>query len=273
VLQGLREMAEDNRSLARLQLTEIPPAPRGAPQIQVRFELDADAILRVTARELAERQGGRDRRQPASGLTRAEVEALAQEAEDARQAGDLARRAAALLRNRAETLAYACERALEGYADSLPAAVLAAVKRDLEVLRTRLDAHAEPADLQPAFLALERSSRQIYAAMLGDSEPPAEPDLAAGERAEPLPRVHWFHRGFPRMSYQDHYAVLGVAASASQDEIKAAYRRLALATHPDRHPDDPDAEARFRAISTAYAVLSDPPSAPATTPSACSPRR
>lgn len=60
------------------------------------------------------------------------------------------------------------------------------------------------------------------------------------------------------MSYQDHYAVLGVAASASQDEIKAAYRRLALATHPDRHPDDPDAEARFRAISTAYAVLSDP---------------
>ena len=60
------------------------------------------------------------------------------------------------------------------------------------------------------------------------------------------------------MSYQDHYAVLGVAASASQDEIKAAYRRLALATHPDRHPDDPDAEARFRAISTAYALLSDP---------------
>ena len=60
------------------------------------------------------------------------------------------------------------------------------------------------------------------------------------------------------MTYQDHYAVLGVPHSATADEIKAAYRRLALATHPDRHPDDPDAEARFRAISTAYAVLSDP---------------
>ncbi len=60
------------------------------------------------------------------------------------------------------------------------------------------------------------------------------------------------------MTYQDHYAVLGVSHSASQDEIKSAYRRLALATHPDRHPDDPDAEARFRAISSAYAVLSDP---------------
>lgn len=60
------------------------------------------------------------------------------------------------------------------------------------------------------------------------------------------------------MTYQDHYAVLGVPPSATADDIKAAYRRLALATHPDRHPDDPDAEARFRAISTAYAVLSDP---------------
>ena len=60
------------------------------------------------------------------------------------------------------------------------------------------------------------------------------------------------------MSYQDHYAVLGVPHSATAEEIKAAYRRLALATHPDRHPDQPDAEARFRAISSAYAVLSDP---------------
>ncbi len=60
------------------------------------------------------------------------------------------------------------------------------------------------------------------------------------------------------MSYQDHYAVLGIPAGATPDEIKGAYRRLALATHPDRHPDDPEAEARFRAISTAYAVLSDP---------------
>lgn len=60
------------------------------------------------------------------------------------------------------------------------------------------------------------------------------------------------------MAFQDHYAVLGVPPDAPQDEIKRAYRRLALATHPDRHPGDPDAESRFRAISTAYAVLSDP---------------
>lgn len=57
---------------------------------------------------------------------------------------------------------------------------------------------------------------------------------------------------------QDHYAVLGVAPEAPVDEIKRAYRRLALASHPDRHPGDVEAEERFRAISTAYAVLSDP---------------
>ncbi len=60
------------------------------------------------------------------------------------------------------------------------------------------------------------------------------------------------------MPFQDHYAVLGVPANATPDEIKAAYRRLALATHPDRHPGDPEAEERFRFISTAYSVLSDP---------------
>ncbi|MFZ6178023.1 DnaJ C-terminal domain-containing protein [Nannocystis pusilla] len=58
--------------------------------------------------------------------------------------------------------------------------------------------------------------------------------------------------------HQDHYAVLGVAADATLDEIKRNYRRLALASHPDRHPGDVEAEERFRAISTAYAVLSDP---------------
>jgi len=60
------------------------------------------------------------------------------------------------------------------------------------------------------------------------------------------------------MAFQDHYAALGVPSDAPQDEIKRAYRRLALATHPDRHPGDPDAESRFRAISTAYTVLGDP---------------
>ena len=170
VLQGLREMAEDNRSLARLQLTEIPPAPRGVPQIKVHFELDADAILRVSARELASGKQACVIAEPTSGLTRLEVESLAREAALGKEA-DLARRATAQLRNRAETLAYACERALESYADALPEAVRRGVERDLGALRALLAEFADPTALQPAFLTLERSSRQIYAAMLGDPTP------------------------------------------------------------------------------------------------------
>ena len=170
VLQGLREMAEDNRSLARLQLTEIPPAPRGVPQIKVHFELDADAILRVSARELASGKQACVIAEPTSGLTRLEVEALAREAALGKDV-DLARRAAAQARNRAETLAYACERALESYGDALPEAVRRAVEHDVQALRALLGEQAEPATLQPAFLTLERSSRQIYAAMLGDPTP------------------------------------------------------------------------------------------------------
>lgn len=60
------------------------------------------------------------------------------------------------------------------------------------------------------------------------------------------------------MAQQDHYAILGVENTATTEEIKRSYRRLALATHPDRHPGDTDAEERFRQISVAYAVLSDP---------------
>jgi molecular chaperone DnaK len=173
VLQGLRELAEDNRSLARLQLREIPPAPRGVPQIQVRFELDADAILHVSARDLASGAETSLRVQPTSGLSRAEVEQLAQEAAAAKQA-DLTRRAAVELRNRAESLAYTCERALAAYGPELPEPLRAAVEADLAVLRARLAEHAAPAALQPAFLTLERSSRQIYSAMLGEPPPTLE---------------------------------------------------------------------------------------------------
>jgi len=182
VLQGLREMAEDNRSLARLQLTNIPPAPRGAPQIQVRFELDADAILRISARELLSGKEASVVAQPTSGLTRTEVSSLASEAAEARQQ-DLARRSHVELRNRAETLAYACERALEGYGEGMPASARAEVSRDLDQLRGVLGAHADPVALQPAFVALERSSRHIYAAMIGG---PTVPDPTSDPTPDPI---------------------------------------------------------------------------------------
>ena len=172
VLQGLREMAGDNQSLCRLRLSGIAEAPRGTPQIKVSFEVDADGILHVSARELGSGAEVATAVRPAAGLTRAQVEQLAREAAAAKQA-DEARRALAELRNRAEALAYACERALEGV-ERLPPSQRAAVLADTAALRARLAEGAPAPAIEAALLTLERSSQQIYAALLGEAPPPGQ---------------------------------------------------------------------------------------------------
>lgn len=172
VLQGLREMAGDNQSLCRLRLSGIAEAPRGAPQIKVSFEVDADGILHVSARELGSGAEVATAVRPAAGLTRAQVEQLAREAAAARLA-DEARRAAAELRNRAEALAYACERALDG-CERLPPAQRAAVTDDIAAVRAHLTAGAAAPAIEAALLTLERSSQQIYAALLGEAPSPGQ---------------------------------------------------------------------------------------------------
>ncbi|PCC67611.1 molecular chaperone DnaK [Nannocystis exedens] len=165
VQQGLREMAADNQTLARLRLSGIAEAPRGTPQIKVQFEVDADGILHVSARELGSDAEVATTVQPAAGLTRAQVEQLAREAAAARQA-DAVRKDAALLRNRAEALAYACERAAEGLPGLQPPQ-RAALQAEVATLRELLAAAAPATAIEAALLTLERSSQQIYAALLG----------------------------------------------------------------------------------------------------------
>ncbi|WP_434416604.1 molecular chaperone DnaK [Nannocystis pusilla] len=165
VQQGLREMAADNQALARLRLSGIAEAPRGTPQIKVQFEVDADGILHVSARELGAGAEVATTVQPAAGLTRAQVEQLAREAAAARQA-DAVRKDAALLRNRAEALAYACERAAEGL-PGLQGPQRAALRAEVATLRELLAAAAPATAIEAALLTLERSSQQIYAALLG----------------------------------------------------------------------------------------------------------
>ena len=172
VLQGLREMAGDNQSLCRLRLSGIAEAPRGTPQIKVSFEVDADGILHVSARELGSGAEVATAVRPAAGLTRAQVEQLAREAAAAKQA-DEGRRALAELRNRAEALAYACERALDG-CERLPTSQRAAVTDDIEAVRAHLAAGASASAIEAALLTLERSSQQIYAALLGEAQPPVQ---------------------------------------------------------------------------------------------------
>ncbi|MCA9654095.1 MAG: molecular chaperone DnaK [Myxococcales bacterium] len=174
VLQGLRDMAEDNKSLARFQLTDIPPAPRGVPQIQVTFEIDANGILGVAAKDLGTGRETSITVQPSSGLAEQEIERLAAEAE-AKKGDDKARREVVELRNRAETLVYTCRRSLEVYGSALSDEDRQDIERDVEALEAVLAQGApDAAALAEGLVALESSSHQIYEAMLSEAGPGSE---------------------------------------------------------------------------------------------------
>jgi molecular chaperone DnaK len=166
VLQGEREMSLDNRSLARFELTGIPPAPRGVPRIQVTFAIDANGILSVEAKDLGTLRTHAIRVTPTSGLTQEEIERLVNEGEQFKET-DALRRDLAEVRNQAETLIYTTEQALEGYADLLEAEKVALVREELNTLKLLLESSADLETLRSAYTVLESRTFEIAEAMYG----------------------------------------------------------------------------------------------------------
>ena len=164
VLQGERPMARDNRTLGRFQLVGLPPAPRGVPQIEVAFDIDANGIVNVTAKDVATGKEQKITISGSSGLNKDEVERMVKDAE-AHAADDKARREVIDARNQADSLAYSVERTIAENRDRLPAtdvsrvesaiaAVRDAVKgEDLQAIRSASD------DLQKASHAI---AEQLY---------------------------------------------------------------------------------------------------------------
>ncbi|MFO7956162.1 MAG: molecular chaperone DnaK [Candidatus Brocadiia bacterium] len=134
VLQGERPMASDNRTLGRFQLTGIPPAPRGVPQIEVSFDIDADGILNVTARDQGTGKEQQIEIKSSSGLTEDDVEQMREEAE-AHAEEDRRRRELVEKRNMADQLVYETEKTLKEHGDKLPDSEREAVESALEDLR------------------------------------------------------------------------------------------------------------------------------------------
>jgi molecular chaperone DnaK len=167
VLQGEREMAGDNRSLAHFELTGIPPAPRGVPKIQVTFRIDANGILAVEAKDLGTGRSTAISVTPTSGLTEDEIDRLVQEGDRFKETDEI-RRALAELRNQAETLVYTTEQAIEGYADLLDAERVEAIRSDVENLRGLLESGADLEVLREAYGQLENATFEIAEAMYGD---------------------------------------------------------------------------------------------------------
>ncbi len=168
VLQGEREMAADCRSLARFELTGIPPAPRGMPKIQVAFRIDENGLVRVEAKDLGTGRVTEVRITPTSGLNTDEVDRLIKEGERFKQT-DALRRDLAELKNQADTLCYTTEQALEGYADLLDPMLFAEVQNDCVTLRRLLEGGGDLDSLRAAYAKLEGAAFKIAESMYADA--------------------------------------------------------------------------------------------------------
>jgi molecular chaperone DnaK len=134
VLQGERQMARDNRTLGRFHLVGLPPAPRGVPQIEVAFDIDANGIVNVTAKDVATGKEQKITISGSSGLSKDDVDRMVKDAEG-HAAEDKARREVIDARNQADSLAYSVEKTINENRDRLPAVEVERVERAIANVR------------------------------------------------------------------------------------------------------------------------------------------
>jgi molecular chaperone DnaK len=159
VLQGEREMAADNKTLARFELVGIPPAPRGVPQIEVTFDIDANGIVHVSAKDLGTGKQQQIRIVASSGLTEDEIARMIGEAQ-AHSEEDKIKKELAEAKNNAEGLIYTTERSIEEYASLLTAQDIEEIKADLELMKEAL-ASTDLPRIKDAYATLEGSAYRI----------------------------------------------------------------------------------------------------------------
>jgi molecular chaperone DnaK len=166
VLQGEREMAAGNKSLGKFQLTGIPPAPRGMPQIEVTFDIDANGIIHVTAKDLGTGKEQKIEIQSGSGLSEEEIQNMVSDAESHAEE-DKKQRDLAEARNLAENAAYQSEKQLEELGEKVDAAdkeeIEAAIKEVREVLESE-SAEEINAKTEALTAAFQKVSAKIYEA-------------------------------------------------------------------------------------------------------------
>jgi molecular chaperone DnaK len=182
VLQGERPMARDNKTLGTFRLDGIPPAPRGVPQVEVTFDIDANGILHVSAKDLGTGKDQKITIQGSSGLSKEEVERMTKEAE-LNAAEDKKRKDAVEARNQLDTTIYQLEKTLKEAGDKLPAdkktkveSALASAKKDLEA--------NDPDRMKAALENLSKVGAEFYAEAQAAAQA-AEPPKAGADGAEP----------------------------------------------------------------------------------------
>ncbi|WP_461210895.1 molecular chaperone DnaK [Desulfocurvus sp. DL9XJH121] len=184
VLQGERPMSSDNMTLGRFELTGLPPAPRGVPQVEVAFDIDANGIVNVSAKDMGTGKEQSIRITASSGLAEEEIERLVKEAESHAEE-DKAKQKLIEVRNQADTLIYTSEKSLRDLGDKVDAAVKADIESKVEALKKAMegdDAQAIETATQELAQASHKLAEQLYQQQ---SEAHGGPDAGASGAAGP----------------------------------------------------------------------------------------
>ncbi len=187
VLQGERKMAQDNKTIGRFQLTGIPPAPRGVPQVEVTFDIDANGILHVSALDKATGKEQKIRIEASSGLSEGEIDRMVEEAEEHAEE-DRQRREQVDARNQLDSLVYQTEKNLEDWKESIDESARGAIEGALEEGRKALK-EGEHSDIQAATekinQAVQEAAQQMYARAGAQADGAGEEDgFEAASEAE-----------------------------------------------------------------------------------------
>lgn len=170
VLQGERKMAKDNKNIGQFDLTDIPPAPRGIPQIEVSFDIDADGILHVSAKDMQSGKQQKIRIEAKSGLTESEIKRMLNDAEEHKEE-DKKRQEEIETRNEADSLAFRAQKSLNEYKDKLPKDVVDDVQSKIDAVKKALEQN-NPAMIKTAHDELSSHMQKIGEAMQRASSGP-----------------------------------------------------------------------------------------------------
>ena len=179
VFQGEREMASDNKMLGQFDLVGIPPAPRGVPQIEVTFDIDANGIVHVTAKDKGTGKEQQIRIQASGGLSDADIDKMVSEAEQFAEE-DKQRREAAEAKNQAESLVHSTEQQLKEHGDKVSAEVKTEIETALAEARTAVES-GDPAQMTEKTNALAQAAMKLGQAMYEQQQAQAQPESGSAE--------------------------------------------------------------------------------------------
>ena len=248
-LQGERAMARDNKSLGRFELTGIPPAPRGVPQIEVSFEINADGILQVAARDRGTNREQSVKITNRGGLSPTEIARMKEEAE--MFAGeDEQRKSVAELKNRADALFYSYETALRDSAGNVSEELKSQAKNESEALRAAVaNKNAGPADIEQKLDALQQTIFNIGAGMYRQTgaeerESDTSSDMpGANISAAPQPP-----QPAPSPAAKNYSPPAPAAAAASSGQVAATPTATAYGAADEEFDIDSTVAANYEAI-------------------------